>query len=595
MKAQLAPLALPRFEMTIAGEAAAAESWLDVIDPATGNAWAQVPRATTADIDRAVASSRAAFGAWSGVSLAQRRIAIELFLAAIEERAADFARILHHERGGPLHAGVGEVRSSVRFCTAMLDQYPETLPADIRADITIVHHRKPWGVIGAITPWNFPLQLVLVKLVPALLCGNSIMVKPSPLTPVTALLLGEIARDCLPAGLVNVVTGDNSLGPVLTGHTGIAKISFTGSTRTGRRVLEATAGTLKRVTLELGGNDAAIVTADADPIAAANALGWLAYANNGQICLAVKRIYVHESLHAAFCSQLAAVADGIHIGPQSDESVNNGPVQNAAQFARISELLADAVANGGRVIAGGTSPAHAGYFLRPTVVADADDAMRLVHEEQFGPVIPVMSFTDVDDAIRRANATEFGLGSSVWSNDIASAEAISRRLEAGVTWINQHGFPDPRMPLAGAKQSGIGVEFASDGIAEYTRLQVENIATSAANWFAPSDRSPDSAASMAGQAYLHRVSLSGQAAAKHFTVIDPADGTVVAVCAATSPAALDAAVARAHGAFPAWRDLPAAARRDHLRSRRRRAWLPSGRTGMVAGPRARQAAVSRPG
>ncbi len=463
-----------------------------------------------------------------------------------------------------MRSGLGEVRSSVRFSRVILDQYPISLPEERRADVTIARRHKPWGVIGAITPWNFPLQLVMAKLVPALLCGNAVVIKPSPLTPVTALLLGEIARHHLPAGLVNVVTGSDELGPLITGHTGIAKISFTGSTDTGRRVLEAAAGTLKRVTLELGGNDAAIVTADADPIAAANALGWLAFANNGQICLAVKRIYVHDSLYEVFCDQVAAVANAVRVGSLADESVDNGPLQNAAQYVRVRELLADAVDHGGRVIAGGSVPTRPGYFLRPTVVADATDAMRLVREEQFGPVIPVLRFSDIDDAIRQANDTEFGLGSSVWSSDADAAASISRQLEAGVTWINQHGFPDPHMPLAGSKQSGIGVEFATDGVAEYTRLQIESVATGSANWFAPGDRNPDDAGSTAGQAFVERVALAGSVAADTVTVIDPATGGAVALCAATSIAELGAAVTRAHGATAGWRGLAIDERRQRL-------------------------------
>ncbi len=575
------PTSLPRYPMTIGSAPAITGQWLDVIDPGTERPWAQVPAASLGDVDRAVAAACDAFADWSEWSVERRRLALEKFLVGVEEQAEEFARVLHHERGGPLAGGRSEVRGGVAFSRVILEQYPPSSAPKHGADVIIEQLRSPWGVVAAITPWNFPLQLVLVKVIPALLCGNAIIVKPSPLTPVSALLLGEIARHHLPSGLVNVLTGGDELGPWITAHSGIAKLSFTGSVVTGRRVLEAAAGTLKRVTLELGGNDAAIVTSDANPAAAADALGWLAFANNGQVCLAVKRVYVHESLYDAFCDRVAAHATAYRVGPAADDSVDKGPLQNLAQYTRVRELLAESVASGGRVIAGGSVPAQPGYFLQPTVVADATDGMRLVREEQFGPVLPVLRFRDLDDAIRRANDTHFGLGSSVWSADIAAAQAAGDRLEAGVTWINQHGFPDPRMPLAGAKHSGLGVEFGVDGVAEYTRLQVLNIATAPSTWFAPGEREPDPAGSAAGQAHVSRVSRDGRAVEDRVTVVDPATEEVVAVCAATPATELAHTVARAHAAWAEWRATGLEERRQRLqrvadevaRNREELAWL----------------------
>ena len=545
--------ALPRYAMTIGGHAVVADEWLDVLDPSTEQPWAQVARAAMHDVNSAVAAAHTAFAEWSTWPVERRVLAIEQLLSDVEGQAEEFARVLHHERGGPLQAGRGEVRGAVAFARAMLTQYPPASPVESRADITHERCHRPWGVVAAITPWNFPLQLVLVKVVPALLCGNAVVVKPSPLTPVTALLLGEIARRHLPAGLVNVLTGGEELGPWITEHPGIGKISFTGSVATGRRVLEAATGTLKRVTLELGGNDAAIVMADADPLAAADALAWLAFANNGQVCLAVKRVYVHESIYEAFCDRAVLVANSFRVGPAADETVDKGPLQNAAQHARVCELIADAVARGGRVIAGGTVPVQPGYFLRPTVVADATDAMRLVREEQFGPVLPVLRFRDLDDAIRRANDSEFGLGSSVWSADLAAAQVVGRRLQAGVTWLNQHGFPDPRMPLAGAKHSGIGVEFGVEGVAEYTRLQIVSAATAPSAWFAAGEREPDANGAAAGQAFVAGLAREGRAAPETIAVIDPANEEIIVSCAATCLTGLDATVVRAHAASLLWR------------------------------------------
>jgi aldehyde dehydrogenase (NAD+) len=560
----MAQATLQRFAMTIAGVAATTEAWLDVIDPATEKPWAQVPCATADNVDHAVSAAAAAVDPWAALTIDKRRAALEAFLDAVASRADEFAHILHHERGGPLRAGLGEVRIAVRFSRTLLQQYPALPAVRNDADVTVIRHLRPWGVVAAIAPWNFPLQLVLVKLIPALLCGNAIIIKPSPLTPATACLLGDIARDHLPAGLVNVLTGTDALGPLLTAHPGIAKISFTGSTATGRRVLAAAAATLKRVTLELGGNDAAIVMADADPIAAADALGWLAFANNGQICLAVKRIYVHQTLHDEFCDRLARVANAVRVGRGSDEIIDNGPLQNAPQHERVQDLLADAVRQGGRILAGGSVPVEPGYFLRPTVVTDTGDAMRLVHEEQFGPVIPVLRFSDIDDAVRRANNSEFGLGSSLWSSDLAGARAVSRLLQAGVTWINQHGFPDPRMPLAGAKQSGIGVEFGTWGVSEFLRLQVESIATATTAWFAPNDRSPSIAGAIAGQRFVNRVTAAAGPAGDSIAVVDPASGEIFARCAAHDSGDIDRAIARADAAGAQWRQLGSDARHDKL-------------------------------
>ncbi len=564
MKVEATQIELERFQMSIGGEAVSADSWLDVVDPNTGRPWAQVPNATKDHVDCAVAAANAAFTEWSEWTLDSRCATIEKFLVAIEARADEFARILYHERGGPLQGGLGEVRSAVSFSRALLSQYPASQPVQTDSNLTITQIRKPLGVIGAIAPWNFPLQLVLVKIVPALLCGNAIVVKPSPFTPVTASLLGEIARELLPSGLVNVITGGDHLGPAVTRHPGIAKISFTGSTDTGRRVLAAAAQTLKRVTLELGGNDAAIVTADADPVAAANALGWLAFANNGQICLAVKRIYVHESVYQSFCDRLVILANAVKVGPAMDETADNGPIQNASQFARVRDLLEDAIEKGGKVIAGGNVPLETGYFLRPTVVAEATEDMRLVSEEQFGPVTPIIRFSDLDEAIDRANDCEYGLGSSVWSSDLEAARLISRRLKAGVTWINQHGYPDPRMPLAGSKQSGIGVEFGEEGVLEYTRLQVESVSAGPANWFVPDQAPLDEAGAKAGTDFLDRISGVGKAAAASIQVIDPANEEPIAICAVTDPADLESTIVRAHQASEKWRQLAPDVRHRHL-------------------------------
>jgi acyl-CoA reductase-like NAD-dependent aldehyde dehydrogenase len=484
--------------------------------------------------------------------LAERKQSVDGYLTAIADYADEFARILHLERGGPLRAGLGEVHGAIRFSRSLLSQFSDDVIVQKLGEIEITQRRKPLGVVAAITPWNFPLQLVLVKIVPALLCGNAIVVKPSPFTPVTATLLGTIARKCLPNGLVNVVTGDDRLGPWITGHPDIAKISFTGSTATGRLVLGASASTLKRTTLELGGNDAAIVTDTADPFAAAEKLGWLAFANNGQICLAVKRIYVHSSVYDQFCDRLSAVANAMKIGPEPDELADSGPIQNAAQYARVRAILEDAIDRGGRVIAGGTVMAGPGYFFRPTIIGDATRDMRVVADEQFGPVIPVIRFDEIEDAITQANDCTYGLGSSVWSDDLEQARWIAGQLQAGVTWINQHGFPDARVPLAGAKQSGLGVEFGADGMLEYTRLQVESVSSVPANWFAPTETSLSREGESLGEIFIERMAIAAKDSENTIEVIDPATESVFARVRSASAQDIEEAIALAHEASRKW-------------------------------------------
>ncbi len=331
--------------------------------------------------------------------------------------------------------------------------------------------RVPLGVVAAIAPWNFPLMLACWKLAPALMAGNTVVIKPSPFTPLATLRMGELAADLFPAGVLNVLCGGDGLGPLLTAHTGIAKVAFTGSTATGRRVMAAAAPTLKHVTLELGGNDAAIVMPDVDPVKTARKLFMGAFLNSGQVCIAAKRIYVHESIYDAFAQAFAAAAKATPMGPGTQEGVVLGPVQNRPQYERVKELIEATREAGHSFLAGGEVPEGPGYFIPPTVVDNPPDDSRIVVEEPFGPIVPLLRFSDVDDVVRRANDSEFGLGASVWSNDLEQARAIGVRLETGTVWINSVQLLDPHAPFAGRKQSGIGVENGIEGLLEYTAIQ----------------------------------------------------------------------------------------------------------------------------
>ena len=334
--------------------------------------------------------------------------------------------------------------------------------------------RTPLGVVAGILPWNFPLLIGIYKIAPSILAGNSIILKPAPTTPVVSVMLGEILKDVVPAGLVNILVDDNDLGPKITSHPGIDKISFTGSTPTGKAIMSSAASTLKRITLELGGNDAAIALDDIDVKAAAQGIFNTAFINSGQVCIALKRLYAHESIYDELCEEIASLARQAVVGNGLDEATQFGPVQNKMQYAKVCDYLEDAKANG-NVIAGGEPLDQKGYFVPLTVVKDISDGTRVVDEEPFGPILPIVKYSELDDAIARANNSEFGLGGSVWSSDIDRASKVASQMESGTVWINQHCAFAPNIPFPTSKQSGIGVEFAQEGLNEFTNMKVVNI------------------------------------------------------------------------------------------------------------------------
>ncbi len=462
------------YDLVIDGRAVATAAHAAVHDPATGAVVGHAPVATAGQVDAAVAAAKAAFPGWAATSDEARKAACVAMGDLIEAHAEELAQLLSREQGKPL-GGLGarfEVGGAAAWArhAATLDLPVEVIQDDADAQITL--HRKPVGVVASITPWNWPLMIAIWHIVPAIRAGNAVVIKPSPFTPLGTLRLVEILQGALPPGVLNAVAGDDSIGPLLTGHTDVAKVVFTGSTATGRKVMGSAAATLKRVTLELGGNDAGIVLPDADPQAIAEGLFWGAFINSGQTCAALKRLYVHDSLYDAVCDALVAVAGAVTMGNGLDESSALGPLQNRMQFDKVARLVDEARADGARILTGGAPIDGPGYFYPVTLVADARDGMALVDEEQFGPALPILRYTDLDDAIARANASENGLGASVWSADVAAARAIGARLEAGTVWINKHGAIRPDTPFGGVKASGIGVEFGRQGLEEYTTIQV---------------------------------------------------------------------------------------------------------------------------
>ena len=461
-------------DMTIGGAAATTADRFEVLNPSTGAVVDTAPNATAADLERAVAAARAAQAAWAARPDEERAFLAAKVAETITANADDLARLLTLEQGKPLN-GLGsrfELGGAAAWAgyTAGLS-LPERVLQDTHEG-KVELSRKPVGVVGSITPWNFPLMIAVWHFLPAIRTGNTVVLTPSPLTPLATLRMVALLNEVLPAGVLNVVTGDDrgfNVGAAMSAHPGIDKIVFTGSTATGRHVMRSAAENLKRLTLELGGNDAGIVLPDADPARIAEGLFWGAFINNGQTCAAMKRLYVHDTIHDDVCDALVAYAGTIAVGDGLDEASLLGPVQNRMQHDKVSRLVADA-ADRAKVLHGG-APGE-GLYFPPTIIAGLANGDPLVDEEQFGPALPVIRYTDLDAAVAAANDSPNGLGGSVWSSDIDAARAVARQMECGSVWINKHGAIQPNAPFGGVKQSGFGVQFAEEGLKENTTAQV---------------------------------------------------------------------------------------------------------------------------
>ncbi|MFG2772373.1 aldehyde dehydrogenase family protein [Streptomyces sp. NPDC048350] len=463
---------MTEFTMTIDGSAATPEAYFDVVDPATARVLAQAPDCTPRQLDAAMAAAAGAQPAWSRDERG-RRHALNEAAAVIEAHAGRLAALVTAEQGKPLAQARDEVMASAVWLRhyAQMELPHEIVQDDDEGYAEIV--ARPLGVVAAIAPWNFPVVLAVWKIAPALLAGNTVVLKPSPYTPLATLHLGELLRTCLPAGVLNVISGRDPLGASMTAHPVPRKISFTGSTATGRRVAVAAAGDLKRVTLELGGNDPAIVLPDAEPEEFAASLVRSAFVNSGQVCFAVKRIYVPAERHDAWVQALTVHAAALRVGAGHDDQVEMGPLSNRAQLDRVTALVDDARARGALVATGGAPLAGEGYFYAPTVLAGAADGMPVVDEEQFGPVLPVVAYRNPGDAVAAANASAYGLTASVWSPDTDRAAGLARSLDCGQVSLNAHGAGvRPDLPFGGSKASGIGRENGRWGLEEFTQLQV---------------------------------------------------------------------------------------------------------------------------
>lgn len=464
---------MSEYAMTIGGEAVSGLVRFPVLNPATGEVVAEAPACTRQELDAAVAAAEAAFPAWRA-DKELRRSTMLAAADAIEAAGSTLGPLLTAEQGKSLTDSAREIMGACIWLrwSANYDDPPEIVQDDEHALIRIV--RRPLGPVAAIVPWNFPVMIGVQAIAPALSAGNTVVLKPSPFTPLATLELGRVLAAVLPPGVVNIVSGGDELGAWMTAHPGIKKIHFTGSVATGKKVAMAAAADLKRMSLELGGNDAAIILDDVEVDKVAERLFWSAFTNNGQICIAIKRIYAPASKYDELVGALAEIAKGVKVGDGAQPGTQLGPVNNRPQFARVAELVADALHGGAVAAAGGAPIDGPGNFFEPTILANVEDGTRIVDEEQFGPALPVVRYTDVDDAVARANATHFGLGASVWTEDLDRGADIADRLESGMAWVNSHMEIRPSVAIGGVKWSGLGVAFGRDGYRSFTEQQMQH-------------------------------------------------------------------------------------------------------------------------
>ena len=464
------------YSMLINGQMSAGDKTFPVRNPATEEDFAEAPDCSKEQLDSAVEAAQKALPEWGKRSIEARRKVLLECAETLRAHAEELATLLTAEQGKTQAKGINEVMGAAAWLsyTATLDLPVEIIKDDDVSRVEV--HRIPIGVVAGIIPWNYPVITAVWKFAPAILAGNTVVLKSSPYTPLATLKMAELISGIIPAGVVNVLSGSDELGKWISSHPGIRKISFTGSTASGKHVAASAADDLKRLTLELGGNDPAIVFAGVDIKSVAQKVYTACFENCGQVCVAIKRLYLHESIFQPVVDEMVVLAKAEVVGDGSDPATTIGPLNNLAQLQRVMQLLESAKADGGKVLTGGARKGDKGYFYPPTLIVDVQDDNPLVAEEQFGPIVPILSFRDTDELIKRVNNTNFGLAASVWSADLEQAQPVAAQIEAGTVWINQHLAVIPQAPIAGVKWSGVGVEHGRLGLESYTEIQTISIA-----------------------------------------------------------------------------------------------------------------------
>ena len=456
------------FKLTINGKNVSTENTIPVLNPATEEVIAYMPNASEQNLNDAVKAACTAFSGWAATKIDERDELLTKLAESIHKNRDELATLLTLEMGKPNIAALREIMGAIHWLKEVSKQRLKREVIEETEEHFVERYYTPLGVVGAIVPWNFPVNIAIMKIAPALLAGNTVVLKPSPYTPLTTLKIGEIASEILPKGVLNVVSGSDELGRWITEHPDVKKVSFTGSTPTGKKVMQSAASNLKRVTLELGGNDAAIILPDAEPKGIAKRLFWAAFQNTGQVCVATKRMYVHEDIYDEFLAELVNYAKTVKVGDGTDPSTEIGPIQNKMQYERVIDLIEDTKRIGSRIVQGGQVEDKPGYFIPVTIVDNPPEDSRVVVEEAFGPILPVLKYRDYEDVIARVNKSNCGLGGSVWGKDIEFAQTIAERLETGTVWINEVTVLSPHYPFGGHKESGLGIENSIDGLYEYT-------------------------------------------------------------------------------------------------------------------------------